>query len=188
MVRTCADSVFENRTRPCLLFQIKRCAGPCTGEIAPQEYNALIDQTRDFLSGKSTAVKATLATEMQVAAEHLEFERAARYRDRLAAMSAIQSTQDINPQSVDEADIFAIHHEAGNFCIEVFFIRNYQNWGNRAYMPKAHKSLTAAEVLGAFLVQFYDDKPPPRLILLSDHVEDQDLIAQALSSRAASPC
>ncbi|MGL4324854.1 MAG: excinuclease ABC subunit UvrC [Beijerinckiaceae bacterium] len=184
LVRTCADSVFENRTRPCLLFQIKRCAGPCTGEIAPQDYDALIDQTRDFLSGKSSAVKATLAAEMQTAAEHLEFERAARYRDRLAAMSAIQSTQDINPQSVDEADIFAIHHEAGNFCIEVFFIRNFQNWGNRAYMPKAHKSLTSAEVLGAFLVQFYDDKPPPRLILLSDGVEDQELIAQALSSRA----
>ncbi|MGL5735860.1 MAG: UvrB/UvrC motif-containing protein, partial [Beijerinckiaceae bacterium] len=118
LVRTCSDSVFENRTRPCLLFQIKRCAGPCTNEIPPEEYKAMVDLSRDFLTGKSTAVKATLAQEMQTAAENLEFERAARYRDRLAAMSAIQSTQDINPQMVEEADIFAIHQEAGNFCIE----------------------------------------------------------------------
>ena len=184
LVRTCTDSVFENRTRPCLLFQIKRCSGPCTGEIAPDDYAALIDQTKDFLTGKSTAVKATLAAEMQTAAENLNFERAARYRDRLAAMSMVQSSQDINPQTVEEADIFAIHREGGNFCIEVFFIRNYQNWGNRAYLPKAHKTLTAAEVLGSFITQFYDDKPPPRLVLLSENVEEQALIAEALASRA----
>lgn len=183
LVRTCSDSVFENRTRPCLLFQIKRCAGPCTGEVSPQDYAALVDQTKDFLTGKSTAVKATLAKEMQAAAEELEFERAARYRDRLAAMSMVQSSQDINPQTVEEADIFAIHQEAGNFCIEVFFIRNYQNWGNRAYLPKAHKSLAAGDVLGSFITQFYDDKPPPRLVLLSEKAEDQDLIADALTSR-----
>jgi excinuclease ABC subunit C len=184
LLRTCTDSYYENRTRPCLLYQIKRCAGPCTGEINPVGYQNLVTEARDFLSGKSQAVKARLAEDMQVAAEALEFETAARIRDRLAALSAIVSTQDINPQTVDEADVFALHEEAGQFCIEVFFFRNFQNWGNRAYFPKADRTIAAEEVLGQFVAQFYDDKPAPRLVLLSHDVEDMALLGEALSLRA----
>ncbi len=184
LLRTCTDSYFENRTRPCLLYQIKRCAGPCTGEVSPQDYAGLVIEARDFLSGRSSAVKARLATEMQAASESLEFERAARYRDRLAALSAIQSTQDVNTQSVEEADVFAIAAEAGQFCIEVFFFRSFQNWGNRAYFPRADRSLTPGEVLQSFVAQFYDDKPPARLVLLSEEIEDAALMAQALGERA----
>ena len=184
LLRTCTDSYYENRTRPCLLYQIKRCAGPCTGEINPVGYQNLVTEARDFLSGKSQAVKARLAEDMQAAAGTLEFETAARIRDRLAALSAIVSTQDINPQSVDEADVFALHEEAGQFCIEVFFFRNFQNWGNRAYFPKADRTIAAEEVLGQFVAQFYDDKPAPRLVLLSHDVEDMALLGEALSLRA----
>ncbi|MCX8503667.1 MAG: excinuclease ABC subunit UvrC [Beijerinckiaceae bacterium] len=184
LLRTCTDSYYENRTRPCLLYQIKRCAGPCTGEINPVGYQNLVTEARDFLSGKSQAVKARLAEDMQAAAEALEFETAARIRDRLAALSAIVSTQDINPQTVDEADVFALHEEAGQFCIEVFFFRNFQNWGNRAYFPKADRTIAAEEVLGQFVAQFYDDKPAPRLVLLSHDVEDMQLLGEALSLRA----
>jgi len=184
LLRTCTDSYYENRTRPCLLYQIKRCAGPCTGEINPVGYQNLVNEARDFLSGKSQAVKARLAEDMQAAAEALEFETAARIRDRLAALSAIVSTQDINPQTVDEADVFALHEEAGQFCIEVFFFRNFQNWGNRAYFPKADRTIAAEEVLGQFVAQFYDDKPAPRLVLLSHDVEDMALLGEALSLRA----
>jgi len=184
LLRTCTDSYYENRTRPCLLYQIKRCAGPCTGEINPVGYQNLVTEARDFLSGKSQAVKARLAEDMQAAAEALEFETAARIRDRLAALSAIVSTQDINPQTVDEADVFALHEEAGQFCIEVFFFRNFQNWGNRAYFPKADRTIAAEEVLGQFVAQFYDDKPAPRLVLLSHEVEDMALLGEALSLRA----
>jgi excinuclease ABC subunit C len=184
LLRTCSDSYYENRTRPCLLHQIRRCSAPCTGEIGHVEYARLAGQARDFLRGKSTEVKQDLALDMQRASDALEFERAARYRDRLAALSAIQASQGINPQGVEEADVFALHEEAGQFCIEVFFFRNAQNWGNRAYVPKADRSLTPEEVLGAFLAQFYDDKPTPRLVLLSHAVEDMDLLQQALSARA----
>jgi excinuclease ABC subunit C len=184
LLRSCSDSYYENRTRPCLLHQIKRCAGPCTGEVGHVEYARLVGQARDFLRGKSGAVKEALAADMQAAAEALEFERAARYRDRLAALSAIQASQDINPRSVEEADVFALFEEAGQFCIEVFFFRNFQNWGNRAYFPKADRSTPADEVLGAFIAQFYDDKPTPRLVLLSHTVEDCDVLEDALSSRA----
>jgi excinuclease ABC subunit C len=184
LLRTCTDSYYENRTRPCLLYQIRRCSGPCTNEIGPVEYARLAAQARDFLSGKSVEVKRELAADMQAAAQALEFERAARYRDRLAALSAIQASQDINPSGVEQADVFALADEAGQFCIEVFFFRNFQNWGNRAYFPKADRSLGAGEVLGAFLAQFYEDKPTPRLVLLSHEVEDQDLLEDALSTRA----
>lgn len=184
LIRTCSDSYYENRTRPCLLYQIKRCAGPCTGEVSHIEYARLANQARDFLSGKSRAVKEQLAEDMQKAAEALEFETAARYRDRLAALSAVQASQDINPQTVEAADVFALHEEAGQFCIEAFFFRNYQNWGNRAYFPRADRSLSDAEVLGAFLAQFYDDKPPPRLILLSHDIEDRNVLSDALSEKA----
>ncbi|WP_342363577.1 excinuclease ABC subunit UvrC [Terrarubrum flagellatum] len=184
LLRSCSDSVFENRTRPCLLFQIKRCSGPCVDEISQNDYDELVTETRDFLAGRSMAVRKRLSDEMQAASEALEFERAARARDRLAAMSAIQSNQDINPQSVEEADVFAIHEEAGHFCVEVFFFRNFQNWGNRAFSPKADKSLPLGEVLGAFVTQFYDDKPTPKLILLSHEIEESELVADAFSQRA----
>ncbi len=184
LIRTCSDSFYENRTRPCLLFQIKRCAGPCTGEVSIPEYQALAGQARDFLSGRSSAVKQLLSTRMQAAAEELEFEKAARYRDRLAALSAVQAGQDINTQGVEEADVFAIDEQAGQFCVEIFFFRNHQNWGNRALFPRADRSLTPAEVLASVVAQFYDDKPPPRLVLLSHPVEEIELIGQALSARA----
>ncbi len=171
LIRTCSVSFYENRTRPCLLFQIKRCAGPCTGEISIPDYQALAGQARDFLSGRSSAVKKLLSTRMQAAAEELEFEKAARYRDRLAALSAVQAGQDINTQGVEEADVFAIDEQAGQFCVEIFFFRNHQNWGNRALFPRADRSLTPAEVLASVVTQFYDDKPPPRLVLLSHPVE-----------------
>lgn len=184
LIRTCSDSFYENRTRPCLLFQIKRCAGPCTGEISIPDYQALAGQARDFLSGRSSAVKQLLSTRMQAAAEELEFEKAARYRDRLAALSAVQAGQDINTQGVEEADVFAIDEQAGQFCVEIFFFRNHQNWGNRALFPRADRSLTPAEVLASVVTQFYDDKPPPRVVLLSHPVEEIELIGQALSARA----
>lgn len=184
LIRTCSDSFYENRTRPCLLFQIKRCAGPCTGEISIPDYQALAGQARDFLSGRSSAVKQLLSARMQEAAEELEFEKAARYRDRLAALSAVQAGQDINTQGVEEADVFAIDEQAGQFCVEIFFFRNHQNWGNRALFPRADRSLTPAEVLASVVAQFYDDKPPPRLVLLSHPVEEIELIGQALSARA----
>jgi excinuclease ABC subunit C len=183
LLRSCNDSYFENRTRPCLLYQIKRCSGPCTNEISHEEYAGLVSEARAFLSGKSNAVKQRITEEMQQAAEELEFERAARCRDRLAALSAIQGVQGINTQSVEEADVFALDEQAGQFCVEVFFFRNWQNWGNRAYFPKADKSMSADEVLGAFIAQFYDDKPAPRLILLSHEIEDAELMAAALSTR-----
>jgi excinuclease ABC subunit C len=184
LLRSCNDSYYENRTRPCLLYQIKRCSGPCTKEISFDDYANLAAEARAFLSGKSNAVKARITEEMQQAAEDLEFERAARCRDRLAALSAIQGVQGINTQSVEEADVFALDEQAGQFCVEVFFFRNWQNWGNRAYFPKADKSMSPEEVLTSFLAQFYDDKPAPRLVLLSHDVEDADLMAAALSSRA----
>ncbi|MBB4092917.1 excinuclease ABC subunit UvrC [Ochrobactrum pecoris] len=184
LLRTCTDSVFETRTRPCLLFQIKRCSGPCTYEISDEDYAELVSEAKAFLSGKSQSVKDHLATAMQAASADLDFEHAAVYRDRLAALSHVQSHQGINPQTVEEADVFAIHQEGGMTCIQVFFFRTGQNWGNRAYFPKADSSLGPAEVLGAFLSQFYDDKPCPRLVLLSETVEEQSLIAEALSTRA----
>ena len=184
LLRSCSDSYYDNRTRPCLLYQIKRCSGPCTGEVTPEGYRELVDEARDFLAGKSRAVKDRLAAEMMQAAETMEFERAARLRDRIAALSAVQGQQGINPKSVAEADVFAVVDEAGQFAIEVFFFRTYQNWGNRTYYPRADRSLSSGEVLDSFLVQFYADKPPPRLVLLSHEVENRALLAEALSERA----
>lgn len=184
LIRSCTDSFFESRTRPCLLYQIRRCAGPCTREIDFPGYTTLVREATDFLSGKSHAVKQELAGEMEKAANELEFERAALYRDRLAALSAIQSQQGINPRTVEEADVFAIHQEGGFSCVEVFFFRTGQNWGNRAYFPRAEKTFTPEEVLGSFLAQFYDDKPPPRNILLSHEIEESELLANALSIKA----
>jgi excinuclease ABC subunit C len=184
LIRSCTDSFFESRTRPCLLYQIRRCAGPCTREIDFPGYTTLVREATDFLSGKSHAVKQELAGEMEKAANELEFERAALYRDRLAALSAIQSQQGINPRTVEEADVFAIHQEGGFSCVEVFFFRTGQNWGNRAYFPRAEKTFTPEEVLGSFLAQFYDDKPPPKNILLSHEIEESELLANALSIKA----
>jgi excinuclease ABC subunit C len=184
LIRSCTDGFFESRTRPCLLYQIRRCAGPCTGEIDFPGYSELVREATDFLSGRSHLVKQELAAEMENAANELEFETAALYRDRLAALSAIQSQQGINPRTVEEADVFAIHQEGGYSCVEVFFFRTGQNWGNRAYFPRAEKSFTPEEVLSSFLAQFYDDKPPPKLILLSHEIEEADLLADALTVKA----
>src|ERR1051326_3628371 len=184
LIRSCTDSFFESRTRPCLLYQIRRCAGPCTREIDFPGYTELVREASDFLSGRSDAVKQQLAGEMEKASGELEFETAARYRDRLAALSAIQSQQGINPRTVEEADVFAIYQEGGYSCVEVFFFRTGQNWGNRAYFPRAEKSFTPEEVLSSFLAQFYDDKPPPKLVLLSHEIEEADLVADALAVKA----
>ncbi|WP_374729284.1 excinuclease ABC subunit UvrC [Roseitalea porphyridii] len=184
LLRTCTDSVYDSRTRPCLLYQIKRCSGPCTGEISIDDYGQLVDEAKAFLSGKSRAVQAQMAATMQEAADNLDFERAALYRDRIGALTAIQSHQGINPQGIEEADVFAVHQEGGVNCIQVFFFRTGQNWGNRAYFPKADASMEPGEVLGAFLSQFYDDKPCPRLILLSHAIEEAELLSEALALRA----
>ena len=184
LVRSCTDGFFESRTRPCLLYQIRRCSGPCTGEVDFPGYTELVREATDFLSGRSHLVKQELAGEMEKASSELAFETAAVYRDRLAALSAIQSQQGINPRTVEEADVFAIHQEGGYSCVEVFFFRTGQNWGNRAYFPRAEKSFTPEEVLASFLAQFYDDKPPPKLVLLSHEIEECQLLADALSVKA----
>jgi excinuclease ABC subunit C len=186
LVRSCTDAFFESRTRPCLLYQIRRCSGPCTGEVDFPGYTELVREATDFLSGRSRLVKQELAAEMEKASANLAFETAALYRDRLAALSAVQSQQGINPRTVEEADVFAIHQEGGYSCVEVFFFRTGQNWGNRAYFPRAEKSFTPEEVLASFLAQFYDDKPPPKLILLSHVIEEAELMADALSIKAGS--
>jgi len=184
LLRSCSDSYYENRTRPCLLFQIKRCAAPCTGEISVDGYGELVKQAEAFLSGKSNAVKTALAKQMELASEDLDFERAAVCRDRISALSHVTASQGINPQGVAEADIFGLAQEGGQTCIQVFFIRAGQNWGTRAYFPRADKSVEPADVLAAFIAQFYDDKPVPRQIMLSGDVSELDLLIDALSTKA----
>jgi excinuclease ABC subunit C len=184
LLRSCADSVYESRTRPCLLFQIKRCAAPCTGEISIEDYRRLADEACRFLNGKSDAVRKELTRRMEEASEALEYEHAADYRDRLAALSHVQAHQGVNPQYVAEADVFAACQEAGQTCIQVFFFRNHQNWGARAYFPRADKSFSVEEVLESFIAQFYDGKQSPRMILLSHELPGQAVLAEALSTRA----
>ena len=184
LLRTCSDSMFSGRTRPCLLFQIKRCAGPCVGKISESDYAALVEDASRFLEGKSTSVQADLAKGMAEAAEAMEYERAAALRDRIKALTAVQSTQGINPRSVAEADVVALHLEGGQACVQVFFIRGNQSWGNKDFYPKTGAGAEEAEILEAFLSQFYDEKEPPRLILLSHPVENEDLVTQRLSDRA----
>ena len=184
LLRTCNDSVYSNRTRPCLLHQIKRCSAPCVNLVSLDDYNELVREAEDFLSGKNNAVKAELAKRMEEAAEALEFETAARFRDRIQAMSFVTATQGINPQGIDEADVFGLAFEGGQFCVQVFFIRAEQNWGTRAYFPKADKSTNESEVLSAFITQFYDDKPIPRQIMLSHDVEEQALLEEAFTEHA----
>jgi excinuclease ABC subunit C len=184
LIRSCSDGFFESRTRPCLLYQIKRCSGPCTREIDFAEYSELVREANAFLSGKSRTVKEELAAEMEKASQAQDYERAAIYRDRLAALSAVTAHQGINPRGVEEADVFAVHQDGGFFCVQVFFFRTGQNWGNRAYFPKADRTLDPGEVLGAFLAQFYDDKPPPRCIFLSHDIDERALLAEALATKA----
>lgn len=184
LLRNCTDSYYEGRTRPCLQHQIKRCAAPCTGEVSIEQYNKLVNDAVQFLSGKSKSVQGQLSEQMQEASDNLDFERAALLRDRIAALSLIQSQGDMSAQTVPEADIFAIHQEAGKFCIQVFFFRAHQNWGNRAYYPRADKSLDEKEVLTAFVAQFYEARTPAKLVLLSHPVDDPKLLEEALSIRA----
>lgn len=184
LLRNCTDSVFEGRSRPCLLFQIKRCSAPCVGRISQPEYLALVADAERFLQGKSTAIQARLAQDMAEAAEAMEYERAAALRDRIKALTAVQSVQAINPRSVPEADIIALHMESGLACVQVFFVRGNQSWGNRDFYPRLGGAESPDEVMQAFLMQFYDDKPPPRMVLLSHAPEDPDLTAEVLSERA----
>jgi excinuclease ABC subunit C len=183
LLRSCSDSYFEARTRPCLLYQIKRCSAPCTREIDFTGYTQLVGEANEFLSGRSQSVQKQLAGEMDKASIALDFERAAIYRDRLSALSAIQSHQGINPRNMEEADVFAVHQAGGFSCVEVFFFRTGQNWGNRAYFPKADRTIGPHEVLSAFLAQFYDDKPPPRLVLVSHEFDERALLAEALTAK-----
>ncbi|WP_181703288.1 excinuclease ABC subunit UvrC [Chthonobacter albigriseus] len=184
LIRTCADGVYQSRTRPCMLHQIKRCAGPCTGEIALDEYRVLVREAEDFLSGKSSVIRKELAAEMAKAAEDMDYERAAVYRDRLASLSHVQGHQGINPQGVDEADVFALHGDGGHYCVQVFFFRTGQNWGNHAFFPKVAAGTEPMEVLTSFIAQFYDDRPPPRLILLSHDLDEMELLSRALTEKA----
>jgi excinuclease ABC subunit C len=184
LLRNCSDSMFEGRTRPCLQFQIKRCSAPCVGKIDPVAYGALVADAERFLQGKTTDVQANLAAEMSRASAALEFERAAALRDRIKALTQIQSSQAINPQGVAEADVVALHLDQGQACVQVFFIRANQSWGNRDFYPKTGAGAEAPEIMEAFLAQFYDDKEPPRLVLLSHPVENEDLVVQLLSDRA----
>ncbi|HZP20701.1 MAG TPA: excinuclease ABC subunit UvrC [Bauldia sp.] len=184
LIRTCSDSFYASRTRPCLLHQIKRCSAPCTGVISHQDYARLVKEATDFLSGRSQAVRVEMQREMQAASERLDFEAAAVFRDRIAALSHTQAHQGINPQTIDEADLFAAYQDGGHTIVEVFFFRTGQNWGNRAYFPRADRSVETPEVLASFVAQFYDDKPIPKLVLLSHAVEEQDLLQLALSERA----
>ena len=184
LLRSCSDAYFKSRLRPCLLYQIKRCSAPCTGEISVEDYGKLVDEALAFLTGESNEVKRRLHRLMDEASLKQDYERAASFRDRLTALSHIQSRQGINPASVKEADVFAAHQEAGQTCIQVFIFRTGNNWGNRAYFPRADKSLSVAEVLEPFVAQFYDDKPPPKLVLLSHDIAGRRLLAEALSLRA----
>ena len=184
LLRNCSDAMFASRSRPCLLYQIKRCAAPCVGHIDEAGYGALVSDAERFLQGKSTQVQAKLAGDMAEASEALEFERAAALRDRIKALTQVQSAQGINPRGVAEADVVALHMEGGQACVQVFFIRANQSWGNRDFYPRTGSGAEEPEVLEAFLGQFYADKEPPRLILLSHPIEDADLMTQFLSDRA----
>ena len=183
LLRSCSDSMFENRTRPCLLHQIRRCSAPCTGLIGAEDYAALVEDAVLFLSGRSTRVQEHLAREMGVASAAMEFERAAALRDRIRALTSVQATQGINPEGVEEADVVALHQDGGHACVQVFFIRAHQNWGNRAYFPRTGAGAEPGEILEAFLGQFYGNKTPARLILLSHPADNPDLLTEALTAQ-----
>src|SRR6218665_1127186 len=184
LLRNCSDSFYAARTRPCLQHQIKRCAAPCTREISLEGYGELAEDARQFLSGKSSAVRSHLQADMNQAAEQLDFERAALIRDRLSALALVQSQGDATAKSVEEADVFAIHHEGGQFCVEGFFFRAFQNWGNYPYRPRADSSLSDAEGLAAFIGQFYENRTPARLVLISHDLSEPDVMEEALTTRA----
>jgi excinuclease ABC subunit C len=185
LLRTCADSVFANRSRPCLLHQIKRCSAPCVGRISPEAYGVTVAQAQAFLSGKAGTVQRDLAVEMEAASAALEFERAGAIRDRIRGLTHIQGTDVINPESIADADVIAIYQAAGQSCVQVFFIRGGRNNGNRSFFPSQARGEAATDVLGAFIAQFYDDKTPPSLILLSEPVPEAGLLAEALAFKAA---
>ncbi|WP_163848942.1 excinuclease ABC subunit UvrC [Pseudooceanicola aestuarii] len=184
LLRNCSDSMFESRTRPCLLYQIKRCSAPCVGHISEEDYAGTVADAERFLSGRSTKVQEKLAQQMQEASDAMEFERAAALRDRIRALTQVQSAQGINPRGTAEADVIALHMEGGQACVQVFFIRAHQNWGNQDFYPRAGADIEEAEVLEAFLGQFYDQKEPPKQILLSHPIENDDLMSEALSDKA----
>lgn len=180
MLRTCTNAEFENRSRPCMQYQIKRCAGPCVNAINPQDYRELVDGARLFLRGKTNALQNNLANEMNEAAKVLDYEKAATLRDRIKALASIRNSQSLNPQSFTDADIFAIHQEGGETCVEVFFFRAAQNWGNRAYFPRAEKGTSLNDIFESFIGQFYQSHPPPDLILLSHELENLQIFEEAL--------
>ena len=184
LLRNCSDSMFDSRTRPCLQYQIKRCSGPCVGHISEQDYRGSVRDAEEFLQGKTTRVQKQLAEEMKAASDDMAFERAAALRDRIRALTQVQAGQGINPAGVAEADVIALHTEGGQACVQVFFIRANQNWGNRDYFPRTGSGAEPAEILEGFIGQFYDNKEPPRMLLLSDEIEDPDLMAEALSQKA----
>ncbi|MFO1141960.1 MAG: excinuclease ABC subunit UvrC [Amaricoccus sp.] len=183
LLRSCSDPMFDSRTRPCLLHQIRRCSAPCVGLIEEADYRELVEDAVLFLTGRSTKVQEQLAAAMAEASRAMEFERAAAIRDRIRALTNVQSSQGINPEGVEEADIVALHQEGGQACVEVFFIRAHQNWGNRAYFPRAGAGIEPGEILEAFLGQFYGNKTPPRMILTSHAPDNADLLADALSAQ-----
>ena len=184
LLRSCSDSVYESRTRPCMLHQIKRCSAPCTGLISLEDYGGLVDEAEAFLRGKSRAVIGRLSKEMQAASDDMDFETAARVRDRIRALSAISMENSVSAEGVAEADVFALHSDAGQACVQVFFYRGGQNWGGRAYFPRVDKSDTDADILGAFLGQFYEDKPVPREILSNVIPFEKELLEEAFSMMA----
>ncbi len=184
LLRTCSESVFSNRTRPCLLHQIKRCSAPCVGLVSEAEYAALVEDAAGFLEGRSTRVQADLAARMAEASAGMEFERAAIYRDRIRALTQVQAHQGINPELTAEADVVALAREGGQACVQVFFFRSHQNWGNRAYFPRVTADMEDAEILEGFLGQFYADRQPARMVLLSEPIENAALLAEALSTVA----
>ncbi|MEX1661989.1 excinuclease ABC subunit UvrC [Thioclava sp. 15-R06ZXC-3] len=184
LLRNCSDSMFESRTRPCLQYQIKRCSGPCVGKISEADYADLVADAKRFLEGRSTTIQRELAAQMQTASEEMEFERAAALRDRIKALTNVQQSQGINPRTVPEADVIALHSEGGQACVQVFFIRANQSWGNHDFYPRTGSGAEAPEILQAFIAQFYTHRPPPALLLLSHPVEDEELLAEFLSERA----
>lgn len=184
LLRNCTDAVFESRTRPCLLYQIKRCSGPCVGRISEKEYDILVADAELFLKGRSTKIQTDLAAEMALASQSMEYERAAALRDRIKALTAVQSVQAINPRRITEADIVALHMEGGQACVQVFFIRGNQSWGNSDFYPRLGGAESADEVMQAFLMQFYDNKIPARMVLLSHGIEDMDLMQNILVEKA----
>jgi excinuclease ABC subunit C len=183
LLRNCTDAMFSSRTRPCLLHQIKRCSAPCTGLISKADYAATVADAAKFLSGRSTAVQETLAAQMQQASDDMEFERAAALRDRIRALTQVQTVQGINPRGVAEADVIALHMEGGQACVQVFFIRAHQNWGNADFYPRIGADIEAPEVLEAFIGQFYDTKEPPRQLILSHALDNADLMQAALTEK-----